>query len=379
MKILIIDDYLENVKFLSDILGKLGHQTFHIFSAKQATQAIDNKSPDLILIDSNIDEPDCYEATRNIRDYMGDKWIPIIIIYAQSETNSELQCYKSGADEYILKPINTDILSGKIKLLQRIITMKAVITLNSSELQDYHNDITTERELAKKTIENTVIIESVSNCKNINYWFHPNNIFSGDMLSIVHNDNGMMNVLLADSRGHGLSAALLQLPTAEIFYDMVKAGYNIHAIVREINKKLYPLKSHDYYLSALLMRVDLENNIIEYYNANMPNMLFFSKDGHLLKSIESNKPALGLTPDEKLDNKTSIFKFETTGSLLLYTDGLIKAENLMHHHFTEEGITNSALDVPFYESSHKLIENICAHCKDTRLKDDISFVVINSL
>ncbi len=97
----------------------------------------------LILLDVNMPEMDGFEVARLLNDIQETTNIPIIFLTAsQPNEQHQLQAYKNGAVDYILKPLNPDILISKVKIFINIWTM------HFNMEQEVARRITAEREIA---------------------------------------------------------------------------------------------------------------------------------------------------------------------------------------------------------------------------------------
>ena len=111
MKLLVVDDNPINQKFLFYSLKKL----FEIELANNGLEAVnilDDKSFDVVLMDLMMPVMDGAEATLRIResDNHRNKYIPIIFVTTNDFENERIRCMKSGADDYLIKPVNIDNL-----------------------------------------------------------------------------------------------------------------------------------------------------------------------------------------------------------------------------------------------------------------------------
>ena len=111
MKLLIVDDNPINQKFLFYSLKNIFEIEF-ANNGLEAVNLLDNKSFDVVLMDLMMPIMDGAEATIRIResDHHRNKFIPIIFVTTNDFENDRILCMKSGADDYLIKPINIDNL-----------------------------------------------------------------------------------------------------------------------------------------------------------------------------------------------------------------------------------------------------------------------------
>lgn len=111
MKLLVVDDNLINQKFLFYSLKNIFEIEF-ANNGLEAVNILDNKSFDIVLMDLMMPIMNGAEATARIRksDNHRNKYIPIIFVTTNDFENDRILCMESGADDYLIKPINIDHL-----------------------------------------------------------------------------------------------------------------------------------------------------------------------------------------------------------------------------------------------------------------------------
>ena len=122
-KILIIEDN-ENIKSeLSDFLQKYGYNTECINDFKNVVESIFKTEADLILLDINLPYYDGYFVCREIRKKSS---IPIIIVTSRDSDMDEIMSMNLGADDFVTKPYNTQVLLARIEAVLRRIVNKDI-------------------------------------------------------------------------------------------------------------------------------------------------------------------------------------------------------------------------------------------------------------
>jgi len=111
--ILLVDDDIKNIFVLEAALEEFNANTHTAFNGQEALDFLEkNNSIDLILMDIMMPVMDGYEAIQNIRNNDRLKHIPIIAVTAKAMKEDREKCIQVGADDYISKPINPNILGG---------------------------------------------------------------------------------------------------------------------------------------------------------------------------------------------------------------------------------------------------------------------------
>jgi DNA-binding response OmpR family regulator len=86
-------------------------------NGKQALAMLESKMPDLILSDIMMEEMDGIEFCSKVKKDKITSHIPFVFLTAKDSEQQKLEGLKTGADDYIVKPFNFDILKTKIQNL----------------------------------------------------------------------------------------------------------------------------------------------------------------------------------------------------------------------------------------------------------------------
>ncbi len=110
-KVLIVDDDTRNIFALSLTLRSKG---YNCLSSTDAAKAINMIQQDdtigVVLMDMMMPEMDGYEAIGRIRGNKQTQDIPVFAVTAQAMPGDREKCLEAGANAYISKPVNVDVL-----------------------------------------------------------------------------------------------------------------------------------------------------------------------------------------------------------------------------------------------------------------------------
>ena len=116
LRILVAEDNRINQKLILRLLARGGHQVSLAENGLEALEALRKASFDLVLMDVQMPGLDGLEATRRIRALEvpdGDR-LPIVALTAHAMKGDEEECYRSGMDAYLSKPIDIASLNALI-------------------------------------------------------------------------------------------------------------------------------------------------------------------------------------------------------------------------------------------------------------------------
>ena len=113
-KILVVDDE----KPISDIIkfnmAKEGYEVLTAFDGKEALAVFEAENPDILILDLMLPEIDGLEVARTIRKTSN---VPIIVLSAKDTEFDKVIGLELGADDYVTKPFNIEILHKKINVI----------------------------------------------------------------------------------------------------------------------------------------------------------------------------------------------------------------------------------------------------------------------
>ena len=113
-KIVIVDDYEESCKLLTEILSSQYDCTYTSDSST-AIDLIKTSRPDLILLDYKMPGVMGVDICRMLRENETTKNIPIIFVSGAATIDERIQAFETGADDFISKPFHVKELILRIK------------------------------------------------------------------------------------------------------------------------------------------------------------------------------------------------------------------------------------------------------------------------
>ncbi|MBW4617030.1 MAG: response regulator [Desmonostoc vinosum HA7617-LM4] len=115
VNILLVDDRIENLLALEAILEKLGENLVRATSGEEALRCLLHQDFAVILLDVQMPGIDGFETASLVRNRGRSRHTPIIFLTAFSTSDQMLfKAYALGAVDYLLKPIDPNILTSKV-------------------------------------------------------------------------------------------------------------------------------------------------------------------------------------------------------------------------------------------------------------------------
>ena len=116
-RILIVDDSPTERHYLSEILARGGFDVVTSDSGEDALQKARALLPDLILMDVVMPGMNGFQATRAITRDAATKNIPVLICTTKSQETDRIWGLRQGARDYMVKPVQGDVLLKKIETM----------------------------------------------------------------------------------------------------------------------------------------------------------------------------------------------------------------------------------------------------------------------
>jgi len=115
--VLVVDDNYDNLRIIRDILLGRGFEVWTAHDGASALESLEQRRPDVILLDVMMPEMDGMEVLDRIRGNPQNTTIPVILVTAKAQDEDVLAGYKFGADYYITKPFTAKQLLYGIGLV----------------------------------------------------------------------------------------------------------------------------------------------------------------------------------------------------------------------------------------------------------------------
>lgn len=112
--ILIVDDDPDIAALLRQLMFGEGHTTSIAQNGEMAESLARARNPDLVILDLNLPGVSGIEVCRRLRGFLST---PILMLTASGSDESQLVGFSAGADDYVSKPFNTQVLIARIRAL----------------------------------------------------------------------------------------------------------------------------------------------------------------------------------------------------------------------------------------------------------------------
>ncbi|NRB39236.1 MAG: SpoIIE family protein phosphatase [Pseudomonadales bacterium] len=375
MKVLAVDDAPTSLFLMESIIEDMGLATVSASSGEAAIAIVENELPDLILMDVNMPGMDGYSAAKKIKDIAGPHHLPIIFITASSDDEILTKCVAIG-DDYIAKPIYSDIVIAKIKAHLRVVELYKNMEKQNQALIYHQKHDEDERNMVQSIFDN-FYLHQFDDKQRLKQHISPKSLFNGDILLTVKSPTEGLYIMMGDVTGHGLPAAVAAIPVYSAFRSMASRGVSIGVIAAELNKVLHHLLPPHIMLAATILEVNASGKRVTVWSGGMPPGIIADKEGCIVDFIHSKHAPLSVMDDDEFCQDVMLFKLKTTDRIYLQTDGIIESNNRHGDMFGEKRL-NDLFDCQHPDMFQRILNALDDFTEGTEQDDDISLIELSA-
>lgn len=119
-RVLVVDDDTNITTLLSRLMKKEGHEVVAVHDGTACLDAVSVHAPDLILLDVVLPLMDGFAVCRRLKQDPTTRLTPVILITGVGDAEAKMQGLEAGADDFLVKPIDTRELLARSRALIRL-------------------------------------------------------------------------------------------------------------------------------------------------------------------------------------------------------------------------------------------------------------------
>jgi anti-sigma regulatory factor (Ser/Thr protein kinase) len=203
-------------------------------------------------------------------------------------------------------------------------------------------------------------------------------VFSGDLIAAGRTPAGHLCVMLADSTGHGLTAALAVMPVLQSFHAMVAKGYSIGAVAAEINRKIMEYLPANRFVAAVLISLDAHNGRVSVWNGGCPPAVLLNPDGMVACQFDSKHLPLGILNPNYFDDEVMHYHYGNNRChLLLCSDGAVDVADPVSMEIGMAQLVRAACTENMAERLPGIVNMLEEKMAGKKALDDIALILID--
>jgi phosphoserine phosphatase RsbU/P len=322
-QILIVDDDAASRKLLARMLSSAGYTGRETDNATDALDLVHQEQPTLLLLDFKMPGIDGAEALKLLRADPNPAIAQMPVIMLTGYGESEVQCLNAGANDFVIKPINAEVLRARIETQLRLYSLRAQLQQQNQELEAWRRNL--ERDLAAARLTQQSLIPQKP--PTLTGWeiaacYRPVIEVGGDIYGWLPIKKNRWLFWIADATGHGASAALMTTLAKLLFHHGHEEHEQPAAIMETVNNDLRGIFGGRSFMSAMCVALDPSNGQASVVGAGHPPLLV-TRFGRGTEAIASSAPPLGLVEQSQFTE--TILELNPGDAFTLYTDGLFGA------------------------------------------------------
>ena len=153
-KVLVVDDEYSNRLLIESILNEAGFKSVCVSNGYDALEALKCQEFALVILDIQMPGMDGFELLHKIHEFKQSQYLPAIFVSAVYSLNEYQEvAIASGAVDFLSKPINANILIGKVRVFTELYIQKRRVELYRNNLEALVKEQYSELVAAKERAE----------------------------------------------------------------------------------------------------------------------------------------------------------------------------------------------------------------------------------
>jgi sigma-B regulation protein RsbU (phosphoserine phosphatase) len=336
-KILVVDDDVNNRKYYLHVLRKKGYQVDEAVSGEEAIEYIAQNSYAVIVSDLQMYRVGGLDVLKVAKDK--DPHTQVVILTGYGSIPSAVKAIKQDAFDYMSKPVNKEAFLIRIEKALERRTMRLRLEAQQKRLAAYNLMIERDLELAGK-VQASLVPKSFKNERiAFGVEYHPMIGIGGDFCH-VYQDHHHIHLNVTDVTGHGIAAALMVNRIHNEINTILKTNPDPRDILTAINSFFFDTFGNmGLYLTMMSIQLDFKANKINYAGGAHPAALLFRPGDKTMTELASQNAIIGF--DKKNQFKQDSKELLAGDRIIIYTDGVVEAEDQDKNQFGMEGLMAS--------------------------------------
>jgi DNA-binding response OmpR family regulator len=118
-QILVVEDQNATSDLIVEVLKEEGYEVKVADTLAKARASVSKAAPELVILDRNLPDGDGIDLCRELRENEKTKTLPLLFLTAKKAVEEKVSGLKTGADDYLTKPFNTEELVARVEALLR--------------------------------------------------------------------------------------------------------------------------------------------------------------------------------------------------------------------------------------------------------------------
>ena len=353
MRILVVEDDAMQRLVLVSLLKSHGHEVVAVSDGSAAWEEIGRKSFNIVFTDWMMPGMTGIELIRKIRLTGSERYVYVILCTSRSSRADLVEGLKSGADDYIEKPIHEDELLVRLAAGERVIDLERRLQEENRKLEESNQSLKKAYETIRDDLDAAArmqrsLLPPAGTIHGIhcNSLFLPASVVAGDVFNFFSIGLNSVGFYLLDVSGHGIPAAMLSVTLSKVLTTRPEASsplvestrsgsaYDIrspHEALSEVNDRFQD--QDDMYFTMVYGVLDKDSGCLRLAQAGHPAPILLRRNGPPEPLGDGGFP-LGMLPDRSFDALE--YHVEKGDRLFLCSDGILECTNAAGEEFGQQ-------------------------------------------
>jgi len=324
--ILIVDDEKAIRQLLSEVLAKDGHRVETAADGDMALEKLVSDDFDLVVTDLHMQDVDGISVLRSSKSK--NPYTEVLILTGHGTVSSAVEAMRLGAYEYLTKPIDMREFRMKARQALERRAMRLQIEAQRREIQRHQEMIARDLRLAEQ-VQQSLVPRNLSNeFLEVAVRYLPMIGVGGDFADVYAENPRQVTLTLVDVTGHGITAALLVNRMASEIRRLVREKLEPRIMLHHFNDFICEsFAGTGMFLTMFICKLDLTAQTLTYAGSAHPAAVIWRHRQNKFEKLDSQNPIVGFdqAPAERF--RQQVTSIAAGDKLLMYTDGIIEAEN----------------------------------------------------
>ena len=363
-------------------LGRLGYSLFTYDGRRPLPELLSCQAIDAIIVDART-EFDCVALCEYLRSDECARKIPLLYLGSNAVEMQKLKDLGYERMEFLEPPLSPGLVMSRLATQLRLRKFSGLEDRSAgmADVLIAQRDLTAHftKELEEaRSIQRSLLPAALPQDPryHVAACYRPLDEVGGDWYHVSVEKSGIVILQVADVTGHGLSAALVSSMTRLAFYAGERTEVEKH--LSGMNSLLTPQLPEGRFVTMASCFYDPKSGELQCARAGHPAVLHLSHTAGEVKKLCPDGFPVGLLEDA--DYGVAKTQMAARDLLVLYTDGLVEAQNRSFEQYGEQRLIESILHCAKVQSASEALQNIMREFESfidgRRLKDDVTLVVL---
>ena len=336
-RVLVADDQPDIRAALHLLMRDAGLETDSAGNVDEVRRKLESGSYDLLLLDLNY-ERDTTSGREGLdlltEVHARDPLLPVVVMTGWGSVEMAVEAMRRGARSFVHKPWDNSALSEAIR--REVEDGRAARRAERRASREQEDAQAMQRALLPSSLP------AVPGCELAARWT-PALAFGGDCYDVVRLSDTRFAISVADVCGKGLAAALLMSNLQASVRAFASTDATPHSVAAKVNAALVRNEGLRRFVTFFYAVYDTATRELTFANAGHNPPLVVSADG-TVKRLCTGGMVLGVFDTSQFEQEQ--IRLSPGDRVVLFTDGIVEAENACGDEFGDGRLTHAVVDRP---------------------------------